>query len=335
VLSEARAHARPLARYLVLMAVAGVIAGFGVIDRNEILIVGAMAVSPDLLPLCAACVGIEARRPQLAARALGTLLIGLGVACVVAAAGTLLLVTVGWLDEDFRLGGGGIGTLARIDLSTIVVAAARPRSPYSGCARRPGRRHPLGAATRKPGSSGSFHPAPTPTKGTPGMANLVAIAYDDLGKAQEVMGTVGQLVREHSLTLEDAVIVEQKQDGKIKLHQPSLAGRGATGGALWGGLIGLIFFMPLLGLAVGAASGAAAGALSDYGIDDNFMKELGDKLQPGNAAVFVLVKEATRDKVVPEIAKYGGTVVQSSLSNEQEAALQEALDKGAAPAAQA
>jgi uncharacterized membrane protein len=167
------------------------------------------------------------------------------------------------------------------------------------------------------------------------MANLVAIAYDDLGKAQEVMGTVGQLVREHSLTLEDAVIVEQKQDGKIKLHQPSLAGRGAAGGALWGGLIGLIFFMPLLGLAVGAASGAAAGALSDYGIDDNFMKELGDKLQPGNAAVFVLVKEATRDKVVPEIAKYGGTVVQSSLSNEQEAALQEALDKGAAPAAQA
>jgi uncharacterized membrane protein len=167
------------------------------------------------------------------------------------------------------------------------------------------------------------------------MANLVAIAYDDLDKAQEVMGTVGQLVREHSLTLEDAVIVEQKQDGKIKLHQPSLAGRGAAGGALWGGLIGLIFVMPLLGLAVGAASGAAAGAVSDYGIDDNFMKELGDKLEPGKAAVFVLVKEATRDKVVPEIAKYGGTVLQSSLSNEQEAALQEALDKGAAPAQQA
>jgi uncharacterized membrane protein len=166
------------------------------------------------------------------------------------------------------------------------------------------------------------------------MANLVAIAYDDLGKAQEVMGTVGELVREHSLELDDAVIVENR-DGKIKLHQPSLAGRGAAGGALWGGLIGLIFFMPLLGLAVGAASGAAAGALSDYGIDDSFMKELGNKLEPGKAAVFVLVREATRDKVVPEIAQYGGTVIQSSLSNEQEAALQEALDKGAAPAQQA
>ena len=159
------------------------------------------------------------------------------------------------------------------------------------------------------------------------MANLVAIAYDDLGTAKEVMGTVGDLVKEHSLTLEDAVIVEARGDGKIKLHQPSMAGAGAAGGALWGGLIGLIFLMPLFGMAIGAAAGAAGGAMSDYGIDDKFMKELGEKLQPGNAAVFVLVREATRDKVVPEVAKYGGHVLQSSLSNDQEAALQEALDK--------
>ncbi len=164
------------------------------------------------------------------------------------------------------------------------------------------------------------------------MSNLVAIAYEDVDKAQEVMGAIGGMVREHTLTLEDAVVVEHRQDGKIKLHQPSLAGMGAAGGALWGGLIGLIFFMPLFGLALGAASGAAVGALSDTGIDDKFMKELGDKLDPGSAAVFVLVKEATRDKVVPELAQYGGQVIQSSLSNEQETALQEALDKGAASA---
>jgi uncharacterized membrane protein len=163
------------------------------------------------------------------------------------------------------------------------------------------------------------------------VANLVAIAYDDLGTAQRVMGTVGELVKEHSLDVEDAVIVEKQQDDKIKLHQPSMAGAGAAGGALWGGLIGLIFLMPLFGMAIGAASGAMAGKASDYGIDDNFMKELGGKLQPGNAAIFVLVREATRDKVIPEISKYGGHVVQSSLSNEQEAALQEALDaRGAA-----
>ena len=122
------------------------------------------------------------------------------------------------------------------------------------------------------------------------------------------------------------MIVEHRANGKMKLHQPSLAGLGAASGALWGGLIGLIFLMPLLGMAVGAASGAAGGAMSDYGIDDNFMKELGNKLPEGGAAVFVLVKDATRDKVVPEIAKYGGQVIQSSLEDEAEASLQEALD---------
>lgn len=163
------------------------------------------------------------------------------------------------------------------------------------------------------------------------MANLVAIAYDDLGQARQVMGTVGELVKEHSLTLEDAVIVERRPGGKMKLHQPSLAGMGAASGALWGGLIGLIFLMPVFGAAIGAATGAATGAASDFGIDDKFIKELGGKLPEGGAAVFVLVQEATRDKVVPEISKYGGHLIQSSLSNEQEAALQEALDsRGAA-----
>jgi uncharacterized membrane protein len=165
------------------------------------------------------------------------------------------------------------------------------------------------------------------------VANLVAVAYDDVNEAQEVMGTLGKLVKEHSLALDDAVIIERKGDGKIKLHQPSTAGVGAAGGAVWGGLIGLLFLNPLLGMAIGAATGAAAGAASDYGVDDNFMKELGEKLQPGNAAVLVLVRESTRDKVVPEVSKHGGHVIQSSLSNEQETALQEALDMGAAASA--
>jgi uncharacterized membrane protein len=164
------------------------------------------------------------------------------------------------------------------------------------------------------------------------MANLVAIAYDDVDQAQQVTQTLGELMKEHSIELEDVVIVEHRAGGKIKLHQPSMAGIGAAGGALWGGLIGLIFFVPLFGMAIGAASGAAAGALTDRGIDDNFMKELGDKLPEGGAAVFVLVREATADKVVPEVAKFGGHLIQSSLSNEQETALQEALDRRGAAA---
>jgi uncharacterized membrane protein len=139
------------------------------------------------------------------------------------------------------------------------------------------------------------------------------------------MNTLSELVKEHSITLEDAVIVEHREDGKMKLHEPSLAAAGGGTGALWGGLIGLIFFVPLFGMAVGAASGALAGGASDYGVDDNFMNELGEKLPQGGAAVFVLVREATRDKLVPEVSKYGH-VIQGSLSNEQEAQLQQALD---------
>jgi len=162
------------------------------------------------------------------------------------------------------------------------------------------------------------------------VSNLVAIAYDDVAEAQQVMVTFGELVKEHSLELADAVIVERQPDGKVKLHQPSTAAAGAAGGALWGGLIGLIFLMPLFGMAIGAASGAAAGAMSDVGADDKFMKTLGAKLEPGSAAVVVLVSGATPDKVLPAIEQYGGHLVQTSLSNEQEQALEAALAKASA-----
>jgi uncharacterized hydrophobic protein (TIGR00271 family) len=123
VLGEARANARPISRYLLLMMIAGVIAAFGIIDRNDILIVGAMAVSPDLLPLCAACVGLEARRRSLVARALRTLLLGMAIACGVAALLGFVLDVTGWLPQNFEVRGGGIGTLARVDLSTVIVAS--------------------------------------------------------------------------------------------------------------------------------------------------------------------------------------------------------------------
>ena len=156
------------------------------------------------------------------------------------------------------------------------------------------------------------------------MSDLVAIAYKDLDTAHRVASNLGDAVKQHLIELDDMVIVEHRDDGKVKLHQPSLAGVGAAGGALWGGLIGLIFFMPLLGMAIGAASGAAAGALSDTGVDDKFMKKLGDELDPGGAAVILLVRRVTADKVLPQI-KEPGTVIQTSLSNEDEQALQEAL----------
>jgi uncharacterized membrane protein len=103
-----------------------------------------------------------------------------------------------------------------------------------------------------------------------------------------------------------------------------MAGAGAAGGALWGGLIGLIFLMPLFGMAIGAASGAAAGALTDAGVDDKFMKELGEQLTPGSAAIIALVRRVTMDKVLEGI-QIPGRVIQTSLDNEAEERLSEAL----------
>src|SRR4051812_50143922 len=99
------------------------------------------------------------------------------------------------------------------------------------------------------------------------MSDLVAVAYDDVAQAQRVAGNLGEAVKQHIIEIDDLVIVERRQDGKVKLHQPSMAGIGAAGGALWGGPIGVIFFVPLLGMAVGAAARAARGAAAPSGVD--------------------------------------------------------------------
>ena len=156
------------------------------------------------------------------------------------------------------------------------------------------------------------------------MSDLIAIAYPDLATAQDVAANAAALTKSRELELEDLVVIEHRQDGKIKLHQPSATAAGAAGGALWGGLIGLIFLVPLFGMAIGAAAGAAAGSASDYGVDDNFMKDLGANLEPGSAAVVALVRKITADKVLPNL-KHQGTVIQTSLDEERENALKEAL----------
>lgn len=163
------------------------------------------------------------------------------------------------------------------------------------------------------------------------MSDLVAIAYDDLATAQTVLGNLGEAVASHAIELEDAVIVERQADGKVKLHQPSTTTAGAVGGALWGGLIGLIFLMPLMGMALGAATGAAAGSVRDFGINDDFMKQLGTDLPEGGAALFLLVRKVSADKILPEI-KIPGKIIRTSLSDEGEAALQAALDRASQPA---
>jgi uncharacterized membrane protein len=122
------------------------------------------------------------------------------------------------------------------------------------------------------------------------------------------------------------VVAVKDDKGKIKLHQAiNLMAAGAASGGFWGALIGLIFLNPLLGMAVGATAGAVSGALTDVGIDDRFMKELANTLKPGTSVLFVLVRKATPDKVLDELKGTGGTVLNTSLSHENEAKLQAAL----------
>lgn len=157
------------------------------------------------------------------------------------------------------------------------------------------------------------------------MSTLIAVGYDDVATANTVRDKLFELQTQHLIRLEDAVVVERKADGKVKLHQiRSTAGSGALSGALWGGLIGLIFFVPFIGAAVGAATGAAAGGAVDVGVDDKFMREVGAELTPGRAALFVLVVDSTPEKVLPEVAPYGGHIITTNLSPEDEAHLREA-----------
>jgi uncharacterized membrane protein len=165
------------------------------------------------------------------------------------------------------------------------------------------------------------------------MSTLVAIAYPDPETAERVREELIKATKEHLVALEDAVVVEHRADGKIKLHQAvSPAGAGAAGGALWGGLIGLLFLAPVVGMAVGAASGAVAGKVSDVGVNDNFMKDLGEKLPAGGAALIVLGRSDAPDKVIERVKPYGGQVIQTSLSEEAEQHLRDAIGETAVQA---
>lgn len=168
------------------------------------------------------------------------------------------------------------------------------------------------------------------------MNTLIVIVYPTEHQAEEVRLDFIKMQKEYLISLEDAVIAVKKPDGKVKLHQMyDLTLSGALSGAIWGTLIGLLFMMPAFGLVLGASTGAVAGALSDVGINDDFMKKLASTLTPGSSALFVLVDSPITDKVLAELEGTGGKILQTSLSTIDQDKLQKALDevrKTASPA---
>ena len=170
------------------------------------------------------------------------------------------------------------------------------------------------------------------------MSDLVVLDFDGIHSADEVLNKLRSLQREHLIDLEDACVVERGKDGKVHIKQAvNLTAFGAAGGgirgAFWGTLVGLLFLNPLAGMAIGGIAGAGVGALSgslvDYGINDDFVRRLGETIPPESSALFVLVRSATLDKILPEIEPYKPRVLKTSLSNEAETKLKAALAKAA------
>jgi uncharacterized membrane protein len=168
------------------------------------------------------------------------------------------------------------------------------------------------------------------------MSELIAVAYDDMNKAEQVRAKLLALEQSHLVDLEDALVVVNDESGKVKLNQlHNLTAAGATSGAFWGLLIGAIFSIPVFGpgaaffpfvtALVGAGGGALSGHLSDIGVSDDFAKSCGEKLTAGTSALFVLVRKATPDKVIEEIRPFGGHILTTSLTRDAEAELQQAL----------
>jgi uncharacterized membrane protein len=158
------------------------------------------------------------------------------------------------------------------------------------------------------------------------MSDLIAIVYPSEAKAEEVRQRLLKLQKEYLISINDAVIAVKTDEGNIKLNQlVNTTAMGAMTGSFWGLLIGVLFLNPILGVALGAASGALGGALTDFGIDDAFMKNLSATIHPGDAVLFVLIKSMTADKVLNGIKDAGGVVLKTSLDETKEKLLRDAL----------
>ena len=160
------------------------------------------------------------------------------------------------------------------------------------------------------------------------MATLVAIGYPDQGTAEQARETVRQLEGELIIQAEQVASISRDPEGKYHVHTShggASAGAGAWWGGFWGFLFGLLFFIPFAGLAIGAGMGALFGHFGEKGLDKAFQQQVRDYLKPGTSALFMVIEQATPDKAIAALQQYGGTVIKTSLSEDDTKKLQEAL----------
>ena len=160
------------------------------------------------------------------------------------------------------------------------------------------------------------------------MATLVAIAYPDQTTAEQARQTVQDLEADLVIQADQVAAIRRDKDGKFHVtttHGGASAGGGAAWGGFWGLLFGLLFFIPFAGLAIGAGLGALFGHLGENAIDKEFQEQVRDEVKPGTSALFMIIEKATPDKAIAALKQYGGTVIKTSLSEEDTAKLQDAL----------
>jgi len=156
------------------------------------------------------------------------------------------------------------------------------------------------------------------------MSSLVVLAFENMTGAEDMRERMYDLQKRELITLEDAAVVVRKESGKTKVKQAhSLVGAGALGGAFWGMLIGLLFFAPWLGIIAGAAGGALAGKLGDVGVDDDFIKQVSDTIEPGHSALFLLARDAQMERIEQELSGESFEIIQTNLSPEDETQLRD------------
>ncbi|MFC6721628.1 DUF1269 domain-containing protein [Halovenus amylolytica] len=144
--------------------------------------------------------------------------------------------------------------------------------------------------------------------------------------AEAMRDKMYELQKRELIKLDDAAVVVRNEKGRAKIKQAhSLVGAGAVGGAFWGMLIGILFFAPWAGLLAGAAAGALSGKLGDIGIDDDFIEEIRDAIEPENSALFLLTREGNVERIEQELSdfEYEFEIIHTNLSPEDETHLRE------------
>lgn len=160
------------------------------------------------------------------------------------------------------------------------------------------------------------------------MTDLIVLVFQNDRDAFTVRDHLIELQKQHLIRLGDAAVAVRDSQGHVKIKQiVDLTAQGAMGGAFWGLMAGILFWMPAMGMAIGTLIGALSGALTDYGVNDEFISQVAREVEPGQSALFLLVLDATMDRVIEQIAPWKPRVLRTNLSREQEQRLRAAFSE--------